>query len=190
MAVHPSHPFARRSSVAVAELDGEPFVAFDPDLSIRRAIDRFLRHMSSGRSRARVRQHREHQACRRDSLGDPSFPSHHWRGKSRPGPWSRSRSSATTPATDSTRPLAIIHRRQASLEPAAAKFLELLIGEDVIDGSTDAASAMPTSASRRRPSGCATPTRSLYRQIADPAQSDRTDQRHVRSAVASVRNSG
>ena len=28
----------------MAELDGEPFVAFDPDLSIRRAIDRFLRH--------------------------------------------------------------------------------------------------------------------------------------------------
>ena len=27
----------------MAELDGEPFVAFDPDLSIRRAIDRFLR---------------------------------------------------------------------------------------------------------------------------------------------------
>ena len=27
----------------MGELDGEPFVAFDPDLSIRRAIDRFLR---------------------------------------------------------------------------------------------------------------------------------------------------
>jgi hypothetical protein len=30
-----------------------------------------------------------------------------------------------------TRPLAIVHRRQASLEPAAARFLELLIAEDV-----------------------------------------------------------
>ena len=43
LTVHPSHRFANRSSVSVAELDGEPFVAFDPDLSIRRAIDRFLR---------------------------------------------------------------------------------------------------------------------------------------------------
>ena len=30
-----------------------------------------------------------------------------------------------------TRPLAIVHRRQSSLEPAAAKFLELLTGKDV-----------------------------------------------------------
>src|SRR5215469_2551659 len=44
--VHPGHHFANRSSVRVSELDGEPFVAFDPDLSIRRAIDRFLRHHS------------------------------------------------------------------------------------------------------------------------------------------------
>ena len=32
-----------------------------------------------------------------------------------------------------TRPLAIVHRRQASLEPAAARFLELLIAEDVTE---------------------------------------------------------
>jgi DNA-binding transcriptional LysR family regulator len=30
-----------------------------------------------------------------------------------------------------TRPLAIVHRRQANLEPAAARFLELLIAGDV-----------------------------------------------------------
>jgi DNA-binding transcriptional LysR family regulator len=46
LAVHPSHRFAGRDSVSVAELEGEPFIAFDPDLSIRRAIDRFLRHHS------------------------------------------------------------------------------------------------------------------------------------------------
>src|SRR5262249_43964143 len=44
LAVHPSHRFAHRASVRVAELDGEPFVAFDPHLSIRRTIARFLRH--------------------------------------------------------------------------------------------------------------------------------------------------
>ncbi len=43
---HPGHRFAGRSSVPVAELEGEPFIAFDRDLSIRRAIDRFLRHHS------------------------------------------------------------------------------------------------------------------------------------------------
>ena len=43
LTVHPSHPFARRPSITVAELNGEAFVGFDPDLSIRRAIDRYLR---------------------------------------------------------------------------------------------------------------------------------------------------
>ena len=43
LTVHPSHRFANRTSVSVSELDGEPFIAFDPDLSIRRAIDRVLR---------------------------------------------------------------------------------------------------------------------------------------------------
>ena len=44
LAVHPSHRFAGREAVDVRELDGEPFVAFDGELSIRRAIDRCLRH--------------------------------------------------------------------------------------------------------------------------------------------------
>src|SRR5437868_8096020 len=46
LTVPPSHRFAHRVSVPVAELEGEPFIAFDADLSIRRAIDRFLRHHS------------------------------------------------------------------------------------------------------------------------------------------------
>ena len=44
LAVHPSHRFAGRETVDIRELDGETFVGFDADLSIRRAIDRFLRH--------------------------------------------------------------------------------------------------------------------------------------------------
>ena len=43
LVVHPSHRLANRTSVPVSELSGEPFVAFDTELSIRRAIDRFLR---------------------------------------------------------------------------------------------------------------------------------------------------
>ena len=65
-------PVERRRS---SELDGEPFVAFDPDLSIRRAIDRFLRHHDGpGRRGPGIRQHREHQARRRDPVGglDPA----------------------------------------------------------------------------------------------------------------------
>jgi DNA-binding transcriptional LysR family regulator len=43
VAVHPSHPFARQDSVEIGQLDGEKFVHFDADLTIRRAIDKFLR---------------------------------------------------------------------------------------------------------------------------------------------------
>jgi len=43
LAVHPSHNLAHRESVNVSEVDGERLVHFDPDLSIRKAIDRFLR---------------------------------------------------------------------------------------------------------------------------------------------------
>ncbi|MDB5351671.1 MAG: transcriptional regulator [Planctomycetota bacterium] len=43
VAVHPSHHFARLGTVEIGQLDGERFVNFDQDLSIRRAIDKFLR---------------------------------------------------------------------------------------------------------------------------------------------------
>ena len=40
---HPAHRFARRRVVPPADLNGEKFVAFDPDLGIRKAIDRSLK---------------------------------------------------------------------------------------------------------------------------------------------------
>ncbi|MBI4591467.1 MAG: LysR family transcriptional regulator [Candidatus Rokubacteria bacterium] len=43
---HPSHRFARRRVVMPADLNGEKFVAFDPDLGIRKAIDRSLKQQS------------------------------------------------------------------------------------------------------------------------------------------------
>src|SRR3954454_2954578 len=44
LAVPPSHRFAGHGRIDVAQLGGQTFVGFDADLSIRRAIDRFLRH--------------------------------------------------------------------------------------------------------------------------------------------------
>ena len=40
---HPSHRLARRKIVRPGDLNGEAFVAFDPELTIRKAIDRALR---------------------------------------------------------------------------------------------------------------------------------------------------
>src|SRR5262250_180602 len=43
LVAHPGHRLARRRRVEPADLDGEPFVAFDRALAIRRAIDRSLK---------------------------------------------------------------------------------------------------------------------------------------------------
>ncbi len=43
VACNPGHRFARRKSIAVAELSGEAFIGFDEDLPISREIERFLR---------------------------------------------------------------------------------------------------------------------------------------------------
>jgi DNA-binding transcriptional LysR family regulator len=40
---HPEHRLARRKTVLPADLNGQPFVAFDPELTIRKAVDRALR---------------------------------------------------------------------------------------------------------------------------------------------------
>lgn len=39
----PDDPLARRASIRPAELSGREFISFDPDLSIRKALDRFFR---------------------------------------------------------------------------------------------------------------------------------------------------
>jgi DNA-binding transcriptional LysR family regulator len=47
---HPDHPLAKKKSVNPADLDGCNFVSFDPDLSIRKAMDRFFREHAVQRS--------------------------------------------------------------------------------------------------------------------------------------------
>ncbi len=43
VAVAAGHPLARRPKVSATELEEYPFVSFDPDLPIRREVDRFLK---------------------------------------------------------------------------------------------------------------------------------------------------
>jgi DNA-binding transcriptional LysR family regulator len=134
LTVHPSHPFAQRSSVAMAELDGEPFVAFDSELSIRRAIDRFLR-----RHEIQVDVVLEFDNIEniKRAVEIPSgvsiLPAPSLAQEIKAGTLVAIPIEIEDPGERLTRPLAIVHRRQASLEPAAAKFLELLLGEDGTD---------------------------------------------------------
>ena len=43
---HPSHPLAESGRVRLKELEGERFIAFEPDLPTRKAIDRLLHEQS------------------------------------------------------------------------------------------------------------------------------------------------
>jgi len=40
---HPQHPLAKRSEVTVAELAGQKFIGFDPDIPTRKAVDQIFR---------------------------------------------------------------------------------------------------------------------------------------------------
>ncbi len=133
---------------AVGELDGEPFVAFDSDLSIRRAIDRFLRRHDVQVDVVLEFDNIENikRAVEIPSgisiLPEPSLAREVKAGTLVAIPIECNDSSDRL-----TRPLAIVHRRQSSLEPAAAKFLELLTGKDVTVEQAAPAECVPASSS-------------------------------------------
>jgi len=43
---HPQHPFAKSKSIQLKEIAGQKFIAFEPDIPTRRAIDRVLKEQS------------------------------------------------------------------------------------------------------------------------------------------------
>jgi DNA-binding transcriptional LysR family regulator len=131
LVVHPAHRFANRSTVAVSELDGEPFIAFDPDLSIRRAIDRFLRRHDVQVEVILAFDNIENiKRAIEVPTGISILPEPSLAQEVRGGTLVAIPLDGLAPSERLTRPLAIIHRRQGSLERAAAKFLELLISEN------------------------------------------------------------
>jgi DNA-binding transcriptional LysR family regulator len=128
---HPSHRFARRRTVAPADLSGEPFVAFDRGLTIRKAIDRALRQRG-------VRLHivmefdnieTIKQAIMIDA-GVSLLPRHTVEKEA------GIRTLAVVPfdLPELVRPVGLIHRRQKPLTPAVRRFIELLQQASTGDG--------------------------------------------------------
>jgi DNA-binding transcriptional LysR family regulator len=127
LAVHPDHHLAGRGMVAVQELDGERLVGFDPDLAIRRAIDRFLRQ--HGVTVETTPEFDNIENIKRAVevpggaaiLPEPTLAREVKAGTIVAVPFREARL---------TRPLVIIHRRSSELSRAAARFLQLLSGSD------------------------------------------------------------
>jgi DNA-binding transcriptional LysR family regulator len=125
--VPPSHRFARGEAVEIGALDGEPFVAFDADLTIRRAIDRCLRHHDVTVDVVLEFDNIENiKRAVEVASGVSILPEPSLAREVRGG------SLVALPilGQDSkyrlNRPLAIIHRRNDRLDLTAARFLEVL----------------------------------------------------------------
>jgi DNA-binding transcriptional LysR family regulator len=129
---HPSHRLARRRVAGAADLQGERFVAFDHDLSIRRAIDRVLKQ--AGVRVEVVMQFDNIETIKQAiaiAAGVSILP------RAAVAKEAGIRMLATVPLAIGglVRPIAIIHRRGKRLTPAVARFVEVLQKAD--DGADE-----------------------------------------------------
>ncbi len=119
----PHHRLARRRTLAATDLNGEPFVAFDADLSIRKAIDRALRKRNA---KAKVVMEFDNVETIKQAIINGAGVS------LLPAPTImkevgiRTLSAVPLNIPELTRPVAAIHRRNKLLTPAVARFLETL----------------------------------------------------------------
>ena len=130
---HPTHRLARRRIVPPAMLEGEPFIAFDPELTIRKAIDRALRQHGV---RVDIRMEFDNIETIKQAIlikaGVSILPRHTVQMEL------GVRSLAVVPLgiPDLVRPVGIIHRRQKPLTPTASRFVEHLLKEGSDAGLT------------------------------------------------------
>lgn len=130
LAVYPSHRFAGRGSVDVRALDGETFVSYDADLSIRKAIDRSLRHHDVTFSVALEFDNIENiKRAVEIQAGVAILPEPTLAREVEAGALVSIRLTGQDPDHRLTRPLAVIHRRHHQLGLTAARFLKLLTEE-------------------------------------------------------------
>ncbi len=119
----PENPLAKNKVVRCADLDKTPFVAFDPDLVIRKAIDRVLRQ-----EHARVDVVMEFDNVESIKEGvllgagvsilpEPVFQKEIAMRSLRAIPLDRD---------DLSRPIGLIHRRRKKLPPTVDRFIEIL----------------------------------------------------------------
>lgn len=120
---HPGHKLARKKLVAPADLDDEPFIAFEASLAIRKAIDRALRK----------RDVRPNVIMEFDNVETIKQAIINGTGVGLlPAPSVTKEVGIGTLASvpfdipDLSRPIGAIHRRNKPLSPAVARFIELL----------------------------------------------------------------
>lgn len=120
---HPNHRLARRRLVSPGELGGEAFVAFDRELTIRKAIDRALRQHNV---KVNIVMEFDNIETIKQAImiaaGVSILPRHTVEKEA------GLRALAVVPfgIRDLVRPVGIIHRRQSQLSPTVDRFIQLL----------------------------------------------------------------
>jgi DNA-binding transcriptional LysR family regulator len=123
LVTHPSHPLGRRRLVNPSDLVGEPFVAFDHDLAIRKAIDRALRQHNV---KVRVVMEFDNVETIKQAIGIAAGVSILPRATVLKEIGIRTLAAVPLAIPNLVRPIGIIRRRGRRLTPAVARFVELL----------------------------------------------------------------
>jgi LysR family transcriptional regulator, transcriptional activator of the cysJI operon len=127
LAVSPDHSLAACAKAELADLNGQDFVSFDEDLSIRREIDRFLRSRGVAVNPVlhfdNIQMIKEAVAL---SRGISILPARTMQAEIAQGRLA----AVPLDAPGLVRPLGIVHRRHKKFNRAAEAFLELLTERD------------------------------------------------------------
>ncbi len=123
---HPRHALAQHDAVTAEHLQGEEFIGFDRDLSIRKEIDRYLRQRAVTIRMAMEFDNIEtiKQAIE-IGAGISILPEPTIRKEAQHG----SLTAVRLIAPELLRPIGIVHRQRKVFTPSAAKFVELLQAE-------------------------------------------------------------
>jgi len=130
LVAHPSHRLARRRVAGLPDLNGEPFIAFDHDLAIRKAIDRALKQHNV---RVDVVMEFDNVETIKQAIGIAAGISLLPRPTVLKEIGIKTLVAVPLAIPGLVRPIGIIHRRGKRLTRAVARFVDLLRKAD--DGS-------------------------------------------------------
>ncbi|MBV8729599.1 MAG: LysR family transcriptional regulator [Acidobacteriia bacterium] len=126
VAVPPSHPFAERGEVYPADLNGQTFVGFDEDLSIRRELDRFFKTQGV---EVNLAMHFDNIHTIKEAVvlgtGISILPARTMQGEIAEGRMV----AVKLNAPGLVRPVGVVHRKRRKLNRAAQAFVDLLLEE-------------------------------------------------------------
>ncbi len=126
VAVPPTHEFASREEVYPSDLNSQPFIGFDDDLTIRRELDRFLR--AQGVEVRLVMAFDNIQIIKEAvalGSGISILPARTMQAEIEQGRLVAVR----LHAPDLVRPVGIVHRRRKKFNRATEALLDMLVGE-------------------------------------------------------------